>query len=154
VAGAACGAWWSGPICYDGTPNGYAVYEVDGTDVRWRYKGTGLAADAQVRAYAHGADPRAPDEIVANVWDWDPSWRVEWYEDGERRGTMSRRTGLDPLSVQLHAGADKPAPPRSWVEPMPTAHLFYAPASRAARSITVQATDRWGRTFTATVPKG
>jgi hypothetical protein len=154
VAGAACGAWWSGPICYDGTPNGYAVYEIDGEDVRWRYKGTGLAATEQIRAYTHGADPKAPDEIVANVWDWDPSWTVAWYEDGERRGLMSRRTGLDPLSVQLHAGADKPAPPRSWVEPMPTSHLFYAPASRSARAVTVEATDRWGRVYTAGVPRG
>ncbi|MFL5581023.1 MAG: calcineurin-like phosphoesterase C-terminal domain-containing protein [Gemmatimonadaceae bacterium] len=52
VAGAACGVWWSGPICTDGTPNGYAVYEIDGEDVRWRYKGTGLAATEQIRAYA------------------------------------------------------------------------------------------------------
>jgi hypothetical protein len=154
VAGAACGAWWSGDVCHDGAPNGYAVYEVDGEALRWRYKGTGLDASVQLRAYAHGADPGAPDEIVANVWDWDPAWRVVWYEDGERRGAMSRRTGRDPLSVALHAGPDRPAAPRSWVEPVPTAHLFYAPASRTARDVRVEATDPWGRTYSATVPRG
>jgi hypothetical protein len=34
-----------------------------------------------------------------------------------------------------------------------TGHLFYAPASRAAREIRVEATDRFGRVYTATVPE-
>ncbi len=29
--GTVCGGWWTGPICGDGTPRGYAVYEVNGT---------------------------------------------------------------------------------------------------------------------------
>ena len=44
VVGAVCGAWWTGPVCYDGTPRGYAVYEVNGSSVRWRYKSTGKDA--------------------------------------------------------------------------------------------------------------
>ncbi len=150
VSGTVCGAWWSGPICADGTPNGYAVYEVSGETIRWRYKCTGFDNDHQIRAYPHGADPTAPDEIVANVWDWDESWRVVWYEDGEQRGLMARRMGRDPLSVELHTGDELP-PRRTWVEPYPTNHLFYAPASRMAREIRVEATDRFGRTYTTTV---
>jgi len=42
-----CGAWWSGDVCWDGAPNGYGVYDVRGEEVRWRYKGTGLAVVAQ-----------------------------------------------------------------------------------------------------------
>ena len=41
VTGAICGAWWSGPICFDGTPSGYCLYEVAGSEVTWRYKATG-----------------------------------------------------------------------------------------------------------------
>jgi len=148
VHGTVCGAWWSGPICYDGTPNGYAVYDVRGEDVRWTYKATGHPLDHQLRVYPHGADAEAPDQIVANVWNWDPEWKVVWYEDGERKGAMVRRNGFDPLSVQLHRGADQP-PLRPWVEPQPTDHLFYAPASRRAREVRVEATDRWGRTYSA-----
>jgi hypothetical protein len=33
VHGTVCGAWWTGPICTDGTPEGYAVYEVTGDDI-------------------------------------------------------------------------------------------------------------------------
>ncbi len=149
VVGTVCGAWWSGPICYDGTPSGFAVYDVDGTDVRWRYQATGQPADYQMRLYAPGADPAAPDELVANVWDADDGWTVTWFEDGVRKGPMARRLGTDPLSVELHRGADVPAK-RPWVEPVPTRHLFYAPVAPDARRLRVDATDRFGRTYTAT----
>jgi hypothetical protein len=151
VSGAVCGAWWSGPICGDGTPNGYSVYQVRGSQVSWRYKSTGHGFEHQIRAYPRGADPNAPDEIVANVWDWDPDWSVVWYEDGGRKGEMARRTGHDPLSVKLHTGPDLP-PRREWVEPYLTRHLFYAPGSRSANKITVEATDRFGRTYSTVVP--
>ena len=144
--GAACGAWWTGEIGYDGTPNGYGIFEASGSELRWTYQSTGKDAGHQLRTYAWGADPRAPEEILANVWSWEPGWTVAWYEDGERRGSMARRTGLDPLASQLFSGPKLPAT-REWIEPVPTSHLFYAPASRQAREIRVEATDRSGRTF-------
>jgi hypothetical protein len=150
VNGAVCGAWWSGPICGDGTPNGYSVYVVRGEEVRWTYKATGHPAEYQIRAYPRGSDPKAPDEVVANVWDWDPAWRVVWYEDGERKGAMSRRVGHDPLSVELHTGPDLPER-RTWVEPLPVGHLFYAPVSPEASEIRIEATDRFGRTYSTRV---
>ena len=152
VCGAVCGAWWSGPICGDGTPNGYGVYEINGSDVSWRYKATGHDFDHQIRAYPIGTDPTAPDEIVANVWDWDPEWTVVWYEDGDRRGAMARRVALDPLAAELHTGPDLP-PRRTWVEPYLTGHILYAPVSRRANEITVEATDRFGRVYSAPVPR-
>ena len=151
VSATVCGAWWSGPICGDGAPNGYTVIEAAGETVRWRYKATGHPPDHQMRLYPRGADPGAPDEIVANVWDWDPEWVVVWYEGGDRRGRMARRIGLDPLSVQLHTGPGLP-PRRTWVEPYPTSHLFYAPVPDGARDITVEATDRFGRRYVGRVP--
>ncbi len=145
-----CGAWWSGPICGDGTPNGYSVYEMRGEEVTWRYKSTGHSPHDQIRVYPRGADASAPDEVVANVWDWDPEWRVVWYEDGERRGEMARRVGTDPMSEALHRGEELP-PRRSWVEPYPVGHLFYAPIQPGTREVRVEATDRFLRTYTAVV---
>ena len=150
VSATVCGAWWSGPICGDGAPAGYSVYEFRGEEVTWRYKATGASFDYQLRVYPRGADPKAPDEIVANVWDWDPEWTVVWYEGGERRGAMARRVGQDPLSVELHTGPELP-PRRPWVEPYPTGHLFYAPVSPQASDVRVEATDRFGRAYTAVV---
>jgi hypothetical protein len=153
VQGAACGAWWTGPICYDGTPSGYGVYEVQGEALQWRYKATGHAPDHQLRVYKRGIDPAAPDEFIANVWDADPDWTVVWYEDGARRGLMARRVGTDPLSEQLHRGADLPER-RGWVDPVRTEHLFYAPVAADAGEIRVEATDPRGRTYTAVLSKG
>lgn len=143
VGGTVCGAWWSGDICHDGTPNGYSVYEIAGDEVKWRYQATGLAADLQMRVYPAGSDPSAPGDLVANIWDWDPEWTVTWYEGADRRGLMSQRRSFDPLSVQLHKGPDKPAR-RTWVEPMPTDHLFFA-ATAGAKNVRIEARDRFGR---------
>ena len=146
VAGAICGAWWSGPICWDGAPNGYCVYEAAGEEISWRYKSTGFDATHQMRLYAPGADPNAPGAVVANVWDWDPEWTVRWFSDGEPRGLMARRNGLDPLSVELHTGEDLP-PRRSWVEPRVTNHMFQAAVDRGIAEVRVEATDRFGRVY-------
>ena len=90
-----------------------------------------------------------PDQFVANVWDWDPAWRVTWLEDGVRRGEMTARVGRDPLSVRLHQGPLLP-PRRTWVDPFPTGHLFHAPAGGG--DLVVEATDRFGRVLSAAVP--
>lgn len=146
VSGAVCGAWWSGPICYDGTPNGYLMLDGDDEAITWRYKSTGKAIEHQMRTYARGADKTAPDEVVANVWAWDESWRVTWFEDGQPRGAMARRPGRDPLAVELHAGPNLPAR-RTWVDPVMTGHLFYATPARDAREVIVEARDAQGRTY-------
>ena len=148
VVGTACGAWWTGPVCYDGTPSGYAVYEVNGASVSWHYKSTGRDANHQMRLYPAGADPDAPDRFLANVWDADDAWTVVWYEDGVRTGEMTRRVGLDPQAQQLYDGEDQPEK-HTWIEPQPTAHLYDAPFNPDANRIRVEATDRFGRTYTS-----
>ncbi len=150
VHGTVCGAWWSGDICWDGTPNGYAFYEARGSELRWRYKATGRPAAYQMRLYPPGADPSAPTDVVANVWDADEAWTVLWYEDGERRGRMSRRLGLDPLAVEQQTGPERPAR-RQWVEPTRTEHLFYAAPGAETREVRIEATDPWGNRYTETI---
>ena len=153
IHGAVCGAWWSGPICYDGTPNGYGVYEIRGEQVTWQYKSTGYDRSYQMRVYDPGADSTAPDEIVANIWDADPNWEIVWFEDGIRKGLMSNRLGKDPMSVKMHTGPDAPER-RTWVEPVITNHLFYAPVSPDAKEIRVVATDRFDRTYVTAIQTG
>lgn len=150
VHGTVCGAWWSGDLCWDGTPNGYGVYEARGDEVRWRYKATGQDASVQMRLYAPGADPAAAQAVIANVWDWDPAWTVVWYEDGERRGAMQQRPGRDPRAVAEQTGPARPAR-RAWVEPVVTRHLFHAVPAPTAREVRVEATDHWGGRHTAAV---
>ncbi|GAB3830325.1 calcineurin-like phosphoesterase C-terminal domain-containing protein [Hymenobacter jeollabukensis] len=147
VHGTVCGAWWTGPICTDGTPGGYGVYEVDGADVKWYYKALGHDRNHQLRLYPKGSLPEQPADVVVNVWNWDPQWKVTWFEDGVSKGPMPQRPGLDPLAVQLHAGPNLPAK-HKWVEPTATDHLFAATPSPQAREVRVEVTDRFGQTYT------
>ncbi|WP_324671211.1 calcineurin-like phosphoesterase family protein [Hymenobacter sp. GOD-10R] len=149
--GAVCGAWWTGPICTDGTPNGYGVYEVNGPELKWYYKSVGKDRKHQFRAYAKGAVPERPNDIVVNVWNWDPEWKVTWFENGTRQGEMHQQTGLDPLAVQLQAGEKLPAK-HKWVDPSLTDHLFFAKPSKDAKEIRIEVTDRFGQVYTDVVP--
>lgn len=146
VNGAVCGAWWTGDICHDGTPNGYSVYEVNGSELSWRYKSTGRPMDYQLKVYPKGADPQHPDEFFANIWGANSRWQINWYEDGIKKGAMERRLGKDPESVKLLEGPDLPKR-HKWVDPLPTDHLFYAKPSPGAKEIIVEATDGAGRVY-------
>ncbi|MCC9138768.1 calcineurin-like phosphoesterase C-terminal domain-containing protein [Pontibacter silvestris] len=144
--GAVCGAWWTGPICQDGSPSGYGVYEVNGSDIQWYYKSVGKDKAHQLRIYPVGAVKEKPEHLSVNVWNWDPEWKVEWFEDGKSMGAMQRETAFDPLSVELHLGAAKPAK-HKWVEPSLTDHMFFARPSASAQRVMVQATDRFKNVY-------
>ncbi|WP_440133273.1 calcineurin-like phosphoesterase C-terminal domain-containing protein [Chitinophaga sancti] len=144
--GTVCGAWWTGPICSDGTPGGYGIYDVDGTDIKWVYKSTGLPKEKQLRIYEKGRVQNAPDEISANVWNWDKKWKVEWLEDGVNKGEMERRVSFDPWAVELYLGPELPKK-HKFVEPSLTDHMFFAKPSGTAKKITVRATDRFGNVY-------
>lgn len=143
VVATVCGAWWSGPVCWDGTPQGYHVFEAGGT-LSWRFHATGHPPERQLRLYPPGADARRSDQIVANVWNWDPAWKVFWYENGVRKGEMQRARGLDPMAVSLYEGPHRPLKNSDWVEPVLTDHLFYAPAPAEDARVMVEAVDPWG----------
>ncbi len=144
--GTVCGAWWTGPICGDGTPNGYGVYEVNGSDIAWYYKATGKPKETQLRIYGKEKSSAAEPEIVANVWNWDKDWKVEWFEDGVSKGAMEQRIGLDPWAVELYRGADLPKK-HKFVEPTLADHLFVAKPSAGAKELMVKATDRFGNVY-------
>ncbi|SKC84017.1 calcineurin-like phosphoesterase C-terminal domain-containing protein [Ohtaekwangia koreensis] len=146
VHGTVCGAWWTGPICYDGTPNGYAVYEVNGSEIQWYHKAVGHEKDYQLRIYPVGAVKDKPDYFSVNVWNWDPQWKVEWFEDGKSMGELQQEITFDPLSVALHEGAEKPSK-RGWVDPVLTDHMFFGKPSANADKIIVQATDRFKNVY-------
>jgi hypothetical protein len=144
--GTVCGAWWSGPICGDGCPPGFAVYQVEGDTLSWQYYATDGGSAKQLRLYKPGKCSEKPESLVANVWNWDPAWKVEWWQDGKAMGEMERFTGRDPLAVTLYLGPELPAK-HKWVEPNLTEHLFAAVPGNGAKEITVKATDRFGGVY-------
>jgi len=142
--GTVCGAWWTGPICGDGTPSGYGVYEVDGSEIKWYYKSTGLGKEKQLRVYVKGK------EVSANVWNWDKKWKVEWYEDGVLKGPMEQRVAFDPWAVELYAGPELPKK-HKFVEPTLNDHMFFARLSEGVKRVVVRVTDRFGRVYEESV---
>lgn len=143
--GTVCGAWWSGPICYDGTPNGYAVYEARGSELKWQYKGTGLDINEQFRVYDKGYHKDFPDQMSMNCWNYDPAWEISWFENGIRKGAPEKIVAVDPLSVELHLGPQLPKR-REWVEPQLNDHMFFfKPESRD--NLVIEAKDRFGNVY-------
>jgi hypothetical protein len=144
--GTVCGAWWSGPVCGDGCPPGIAVYQVNGNDLSWYYHPTGGKMQDQMRLYPPGRSGDKPKAVVANVWNWDPAWKVEWWQDGKAMGEMERFTGRDPLTVELYLGPDLPAK-HKWVEPNLTEHLFAGSPTVGTKEVLVKAMDRFGKVY-------
>ena len=146
--GAVSGAWWQGDYCLDGTPVGYGVYEIDGSEVTWYFKSVGKERDHQMRIYAPNTTGYGKD-VVANIWNWDKNWRVEWSEDGEFRGTMTRFKGNDPEVEKAYS--DKEKLEFSWIAPVETDHLFRATPQKSTSAITVTAQDPFGKVYRATI---
>ncbi|MBR5830039.1 MAG: calcineurin-like phosphoesterase C-terminal domain-containing protein [Tidjanibacter sp.] len=148
-SGSVCGTWWRGDVCLDGTPMGYGVYEVDGTDVSWYYKASGREKEYQLRAYKPGSKADQPSAVVANVWNYDSKWSVELYEDGKKTADMTQFEGYDRAAYELCSDKEKVV--YAWISPVPTSHLFWAEPKNPNAKIEVRATDRFGRTYIASL---
>ncbi|MEO7212971.1 calcineurin-like phosphoesterase family protein [Mucilaginibacter sp.] len=146
--GTVCGGWWTGPICGDGTPRGYAVYEVNGTAIKWYYKSTGLPIENQLSLYVEKLTNQM--RLIANVWNYDPEWKVEYFLDDKPMGALPKEIGYDPLAVTLYKGDQLPAG-RHFVEPIQTDHLFVTHFDPAVNKVRVDVTDRFGNKYTSEV---
>lgn len=93
---AASDSWWSLDVCTDGKPRGYRVFELNESEVTWYYKSQGYPKEYQFRVQIDNAG-----NIVANVWNYDSAWKVEWLEDDNVIGEMTRYEGVDPYVQAL-----------------------------------------------------
>lgn len=135
-AGAVCASWWwSGyltpgvHISPDGTPGGYSVWDVNGTDIEWIYKATGWTEDYQFRSYDLNnvhfsmADvPQMPasvpasvkakfqryvdaypvnkdNEVLINIWNWNPRWTLTVTDEKGNKLAPEEVWAYDPLHV-------------------------------------------------------
>lgn len=146
---ALCGTWWDAYHCTDGTPRGYKVYTKEGGQLSWFYKSVGREKDFQVEIFKPGQTLMHPNSVVANVWDWDPQWKVEWYEDGKYMGRMDQVEECSPYHIaELKAREQelgKPVP--SWKTTRVFGHYFAATPSQYAKTVTVAVTGRFGQSW-------
>ena len=160
IHGATCGAWWKSTINGDGTPNGYAVYQVEGNTLTdWYYKPTKLSRNFQMRLHwadvAYGGDygyfnyANESDILVANVWNADPSWKVEVFMDGKKLGDMqlSGTFNRDAWSKGYHLGVLNRNPANYNTV---TTHLYTLKVNNPNGTLKVVATDRFGKVYEQT----
>jgi len=90
------------------------------------------------------------EEIIANIWGADSSWKVYGHEDGIRKASAEKRNGLDPLASKLFTGPEKPEK-HKWVEPSVTDHLFYMKPENSNAKIIIEAINGFGNIFKSEV---
>lgn len=185
-SGAICGTWWWSAyetpgvhIGPDGSPGGYGIVKVNGTDFSWQYKATGSDPDYQFRTYDRNnihitADKYVPsgnaahkkqlvpgiwgtentaNEVYINIWDWDPAWKVEVSEAGTPL-TVTQVTTYDPLHLVAYTAKrlNKNSDVTDFVTRQ-SRHIFKVTASSATSSLDIRVTDRFGRVYTETMSR-
>jgi hypothetical protein len=116
------------------------IVDVDGDNVRWHFKPTGHDLNYQFKIYKPGEFSSQAEYIVANVWDWDNAYKINWYEDGILKGSMEQFSDID----QDFIDSGK-------VKVYRTDHLFRARPSSTAKKIKIEVTNRFGETYTETI---
>lgn len=179
-AGAVCGTWWwtgyySGiHVSQDGTPGGYTILTVDGSDFSWQYKATGAPVDFQFRTYdrnsialgdsyvskgttanknafaSEWSSVSRSNEVYINVWNYDPSWKIEVVEDGGKSLACTKVEVKDPLHILTYNSyvynQNKDASPN--FPTVKTKHMFKVVASDEDVDLTIKVTDRFGKVYT------
>lgn len=148
-----CGAHWDAYYCKDGTPRGYKVFTKDHGKLTWYYKSVGKDKDYQVEVYKPGQAPMHPNSVVANIWDWNPSWKTEWYEDGICMGELERVYDMSPEFIKnlnaTYEGTGKK--PSAYKYAAPAQHYFAATPSQYAKKVMIAISDPFGKQWTYTV---
>jgi hypothetical protein len=160
IHGAACGAWWKSVVNSDGTPNGYAVYEVAGRSfTNWFYKSTNYPAAFQIRLHKGNAffggdygyySYYQGVNIVANIWNADDDWKIEAFEDGQSAGRLTKLpTLIDAWAVGYHVGVlnRKPANYGATGSGNNKHAYLHTLKNPDARQIEIRATDRFGTEY-------
>ena len=188
-AGAVCASWWwSGyltpgiHICTDGAPGGYSVWDITGTDKKWRYKGTGRDENEQFRSYdlnnvwftVEKDAPKVPaalkskfekytdaypknskNEVLINIWNWNPKWTIEIKENGKTLAS-TRVKGYDPLHI---AALTAKRFNNSSITETPAFittenyHMFKVKASSPTSTIDIKVTDEFGNVYSETMKR-
>ncbi len=152
-------------VCRDGSPGGYEVFAFDGRNVEWHYKGIGRDRDYMFRAYDmnevlrnpviaaaspdFGTTPTADgvedcygqNDILVNIWDWEPGWTIRVTEQGrELQGVQVR--GRDPMHKIAYTGKT------SAFFTCYNNHMWKFRASSATSTVTIEVTDLFGHSST------
>jgi hypothetical protein len=142
-----CGTWWDTEYCPDGTPRGYQIFSSTDGDFRWFTHPIDYPDDFQYEIIPLGASRWNPDAVVANVWDYDEDWTVEWYQDGVPKGPMEQVMDASPTFIkQIEAAfGDREIP--EYKQPSLNNHYFAARPDSTAKGIEIVIKGRNGEVW-------
>lgn len=163
-------------ISLDGSPAGYRIAKVTGKSATSVYKATGRDISYQFRVYdrnkikitaaeygvpesreetLYAEDPagyhlsKNDNEIIINVWDYDPRWKVEAFE-GNKALEVTQFTGYDPLFLIVYTVPhlkESATVSNPW-HLASINHMFSTKASSATSTVTIKVTDDEGNVYT------
>jgi len=84
--------------------------------------------------------------VTVNVWNYDPQWKVHWYENGVLKGEMTPYRGHDPYATD-YIVKNKDKFRYNWISTGPTGHLFFAEPFSPDAKITIEVIDRFGNKY-------
>lgn len=140
--GAACGAWWAGDLSVCGAPNGYLVVDVNGDDVKWHFKPTKANFNQQFFVYLPGQFRTQVGMVVANVWDYDPDCKVQYYEDGNLKGDMQQFVDIDDHYIYQQNKLGKKV-----TSERVTGHLFRFKPTKGTKNVTIEFINHFGEKY-------
>lgn len=144
-AASICGAWWETDWCRDGTPSGYEIFSNRRGKLAWFYHSLGYKDDFQVEIIKPGESVLFPDAVIANVWDYDEEWTVEWYQDGVRMGEMERVKECSPtFRAQIAKYNEKHKDAKTFRNAVENDHYFKA-VPQAGSAVTIVVKSRFGK---------
>jgi len=143
------GSGWSGDIGQVGEPNGYAVFEFKGSELKNQYyKGTGLPSGFQMKLYPLDSWQSHKNHVIANIWNYNEHWTLEVYENGKLQNKgLTRYSDYDPFAYDFYFGPDKPKH-RPRTEPKISRNLFYYKPNNKKSTVKIVAKDRFGNEYT------
>ena len=146
------GNLWFAPICSDGTPLGvFCIEERDG-EWRWHHRILGKSADEPLVVYPTGRVKEHEEYVVVKVVGWDEKWQLSWCENGVEMGAIEQIEILDPdymYYVENEADYREKYMRRLYRSARPHHHYFRCKPTVQNSKITITATDRFGRVYSA-----
>lgn len=184
---AVCGTWWwtkkysSYNICTDGSPAGYKIFDVDGTDLEWQFKGLDTTADKQFTTYDMNSvksywqsnstalsafssgnmntTTRSSDysdvgsnEVFINIWAYEPDWTIEVKESGKSLA-VKQVWKYDPLHTICY---DIPRAAAGSSLSFPSTycmHMFSVTASSSNSTLEIEVTDSFGNVYSESMSR-
>ena len=146
------GNLWFAPICSDGTPQGVFCIEERNGEWMWHHRILGKSADEALVVYPMGRVEEHEEYVVVKVVGWDSKWQLSWSEDGADMGAMEQIKILDPdymYYVENEANYREKYMQRLRRSARPHSHYFRCKPTAENSEITITATDRFGRVYSA-----